>query len=337
MMSRTSLVVVAAMLVLVGPLLIDAAPETEYRTLRAQLRQDLDYARQVWELEEPLMGEARPAEAQRFELRSRHFVFGMPRFYDNRHFGPDGPGISVVVREGFVAAHFEDMRTALWVCQRWTRSEVERMRATESLDRDWYDDPDLPPDLHAGNSYRGSETELDRGHMARHSMNRAWGVNSSIYGCLMTNCAPQHRSVNRGSAYRILEDAIADFDGLPEQIELLWTITGTVFSRAGDPGDFADVARITTGFGVPQATYKIAAWFGVDGAFSARGYLFEQPHRVDADGNLSFAVPDQRQPLSSFNVPLRAIEVRTGVEFFPRLHPTEAAVLKTAVHDTLWD
>ncbi len=337
MMSRTSFVVLLALALLIGPMLIEAGSQTPYQIKRAQLRQDLDYARQIGELETPLRGEPRPAELQRFELRSRHFVFGMPRLFDDRHFGPDGPGVSVVVREAFVAAYFEDMRTALWVCQRWTRSELERMRAAESLDRHWYDDPDLPPDFYAGTSYRGSETELDRGHMARHSMNRAWGVNSSIYGCLMTNCAPQHRSVNRGSAYRILEDAIADFDGLPEQVEALWTITGTAFTRGGDPTDFERAARITTGFGVPQATYKIVAWFGVDGAFNARGYLFEQPHRVDADGNLTFAIPDQRRPLSSFNVPLRAIELRTGVEFFPRLHPGEAGPLKTSVHEALWD
>lgn len=337
MMSRTSFAAILALLVLVGPMLIDAAPETPYQLYRAQLRQDLQYARQVDELEARLTGDVRPAEIQRFELRSRHFVFGMPRIYDNRHFGPDGPGVSVVLREGFVAAHFEDMRTALWVCQRWTRSELDRMRAAESLNRDWYDDPDLPVRLHAGTSYRGSETELDRGHMARHSMNRAWGVNSSIYGCLMTNCAPQHRSVNRGSAYRTLEDVIVDFTGLPEQVEVLWTITGTVFSRGGDPADFDRVARITTGFGVPHATYKIVAWFDPDGAFHARGYLFEQPHRIDPGGMPVFTIPDQRRPLPSFGVPLEVIERRTGVEFFPGLHPRIAGPLKSGFHPAPWD
>ena len=336
-MSRLSSVALLLLLVLVGPILIDAAPETPYRVHRAQLRQDLQYARDIGALEARLTGAARAPEIQRFELRSRHFVFGMPRIVDDRHFGSAGPGISVVVREGFVAAHFENMRVPLWVCQRWTRTELDRMRAVESLGRDWYDDPDLPPALHAGTSYRGSETELDRGHMARHSMNRAWGVNSSIYGCLMTNCAPQHRSVNRGSAYRTLEDAIVDFTDLPEQVEVLWTITGTVFSRDGDPEDFTRIVRITSGFGVPHATYKIVAWFGPDGAFHARGYLFEQPHRLGASGMPVFTIPDQRRPLSSFNVPLRVIEARTGVEFFPRLHPNLATSLKSTVQDAPWN
>ena len=66
-------------------------------------------------------------------LRSKHFIFGMPRLNDRRHdFNPDGEviraGITVLVREGFVIAHFDRMRAPLFVCQRWTKADYHRMK-----------------------------------------------------------------------------------------------------------------------------------------------------------------------------------------------------------------
>ncbi len=342
-MKRTSFVTALALLVMLGPILTDAAPDTAYQQARDELKQDLDYTEDVAALAAPLTAEPCSTEGQRFQLRSRHFVFGMPRLIDDRHsYGCDGPGVSVVVREGFVAAQFELMRGPLWVCQRWTRDELEDMEAIESLDRDWYEDPDLPPVLHAGTSYRGTRTGLDRGHMAKHTMNRAWGIDSSVRGCLMTNCAPQHRSINRGGAWRDLEDTIEAFDGLPADVEVLWTISGTVFRDPLNPpdetpeDDFANVTRITTGFGVPDATYKIVAWFDDGGSFNARAYLFEQPHSVDAGGDLVFDLPDQGGPLTGFIVPIDDIEERTGLDFFPRLIGSRETVLEATDYETLW-
>lgn len=332
MMSRTRFLAVLLLLVLMAPLLTIAAPETSYQLERAQLRQELQYAEDAAALEAPLTAGQHSADAP-YELRSRHFIFGMPRLVDDRHRTDTGaPGISVVVREGFVAAHFEEMQVPLWVCQRWTRSDMGRMGGADSLDRDWFDDPDLPAGLHAGTSYAGSKTSLDRGHLAKHAMNRAWGVDSSIYGCLMSNCAPQHLSINRSGAFRQLEDAVEGFIGLPEQVEMLWIISGTVYDDPSTPlgpaseNDFARVARITSGFGVPHATYKIVGWFTPGGSFDARAYLFEQPHYLNEAGKLIFDIPDEQ---TTFCVPVRTIEARTGVDFFPRLKAEVADVVET--------
>ena len=120
-------------------------------------------------------------EGAHWTLRSRHFVFGMPRMIDDRHdFTPEGfsekqTGITVIAREGFVVAHFDRMKAPLWVAQRWTKFDFTRMNDVPSQGRPWQEDLVLPPYARGGTSYDGNQTELDRGHMARHAMNRAWG------------------------------------------------------------------------------------------------------------------------------------------------------------------
>ena len=89
-------------------------------------------------------------EGQRWQLRSRHLVFGMPRLIDDRHdFKPDGfdkkqPGITILVREGFVVAHFDRMKSPLWVAQLWTRHDFKRMNQVPSQGRPWKEDLELP-------------------------------------------------------------------------------------------------------------------------------------------------------------------------------------------------
>ncbi len=119
-------------------------------------------------------------------------------------------------------------------------------------------------------------TRLDRGHMARHAMNRAWGIDVSNWGTKMSNSAPQHRRINRfNSAWRELEDEIQDVViGPGSQIEAVWTISGTIYRDRENPNsetaedDFQDVVRLERGgFGVPDATYKIVGWFDDDERF----------------------------------------------------------------------
>ena len=138
-------------------------------------------------------------EGERWRLRSRHLVFGMPRPIDYRHnFTPDEyektqPGITVLVREGFVVAHFDRMKAPLWVAQLWTKHDYKRMKQVPSQNRPWKEDLELPKYARGGTKYEGEKTGLDLGHMANHAMNRAWGVDSSNWGCKMSNSAPQHK------------------------------------------------------------------------------------------------------------------------------------------------
>src|SRR5690606_32149791 len=80
-------------------------------------------------------------------LRSKHFVHGMPIPTDGRHFSPERPGvpgISVLVREGFVVGHLDKHKVPGWVSYRWTEADY-RASETVSFERPtWRQDQELP-------------------------------------------------------------------------------------------------------------------------------------------------------------------------------------------------
>lgn len=287
-------------------------------------------------------------------LRSEHFVFGMPRLSDARHdFKPQDaprtqPGISIVVRESYVAAHFDRMKAPLWVAQRWTRWDAERMGDVASQDRPWQEDLALPSYARGGISYDGNKTELDRGHMAMHAMNRAWGIDGSNWGCKMSNSVPQHKRVNRfSSAWGDLEDEVRkvvtkEWTG----IEAVWTIAGAVYrdeqNSAGESpeDDFENVVRITKGrIAVPDATYKIVGWFDEQRRFQARAFVFEQPHvaeEEDGELSLSYDLGNTKAPLADYIVSIDELEERTGVDFFPMMRDFIEGIVEEPVHQDVW-
>lgn len=290
----------------------------------------------------------------RFEVRSRHFVFGMPRLVDDRHnLQPEGfsrsvAGISIVVREGFVIAHFDRMKTPLWVAQLWTKNDYNRMNEVASQKRRWREDLDLPIYARGGTSYDGNKTKLDRGHMARHAMNRAWGIDVSNWGCKMSNSAPQHKRINRlNSAWQKLEDEIRDIVVDEDaSINGVWTISGTVYRDKTNPDseapedDFDDVVRLPKGgFGIPDATYKIVGWFDENARFQARAYVFEQPHTATVSGNninLDYSLGNPQAALTTFLVSIVDLEARTGIDFFPMLRDNVENLIEGSAHDDLW-
>ncbi len=259
----------------------------------------------------------------------------MPQPVDRRHdFKPEGsevklPGISVLVREGFVIGHFDRMASPAWVCQRWTKVDHYRMKELPNQNRPWKVDLELPVYAQLGTSYDGNETMMDHGHMARHANNRAWGVDCSQMGCRMSNSTPQHRQVNRGDAWRQLEDMAQDIVAEEDHdIPVIWIISGTAFRDKDNPPsespehDFESVERVGDGFGVPYATYKIVAWFDDKGRFQARGYVFEQT--------------DTKPDLKAYLTTLDKIEERTGLDFFPLLKNEIEDKIESAAYKDLW-
>jgi len=307
--------------------------------------------RQLEGLELARTDEADAVTGARWTLRSGHFVFGMPRLADDRNnFTPDGfdnaqAGITVVAREGLVVANFDRMKVPLWVAQRWTRFDNTRMNEVAGQGRPWREDLELPAYARGGTRYDGNRTLLDRGHMARHQMNRAWGIDTSNWGVKMSNSAPQHRDVNQGNAWRELEDEVRDVVVRQGSgIDAVWTITGTIYRDENNPAgespedDFQNVVRITDGFGVPDATYKVVGWFDASGRFQARGYVFEQPHteqQVGGQQQLTYTIPVQTQA-QDFIVRIRDIEDRTGVDFFPMLRDNIENLIEEATPSNLW-
>ena len=92
-----------------------------------EVNEDLGIAEDIHFLEEARTDKNDARDDLRFTIRSRHFIFGMPRITDDRYrLGPKQPGVSLLVRDGFVVAYLEGMRSPLWVCQRWTRDFYAR-------------------------------------------------------------------------------------------------------------------------------------------------------------------------------------------------------------------
>ncbi len=337
---------ISALLILAVAVSTASAQEITYSGELDEISDDIELGEEIHWLEAARTEPADVQDTAGFMLRSRHLVFGLPRLTDERHrLGPQQAGVSVLVRDGFVIAYFERMKSPLWVAQRWTTDELEDKAEIAGLRRDWRKDPELPIDTHIGTSYAGNDTGLDRGHMAKHSMNRAWGYDSSIQGCLMSNSTPQHKEINRtGGAWYKLEEAVENAvgEGAPD-IDVLWTISGALFRDEENPDtelpevDFANVKKITSGFAVPDATYKIVAWFQDNGYFEARGYVFEQPHTVNADGELEFDLPDQDQPLTEFLVKIDDIEKRTGLDFFPQLKDNIENAVESGSYADMWE
>ena len=292
-------------------------------------------------------------DGARWTLRSRHFVFGMPRLIDDRHnYTPDGysevqAGVSVIVREAFVVANFDRMKAPLWVAQRWTAFDFERMNDTSAQGRPWREDLVLPAYARGGTSYDGNNTKLDRGHMARHAMNRAWGIDASNFGTKMSNSVPQHRRINRfGSAWAKLEEEIRAVVARPgSDIDALWTISGAIYRDAANAPsetperDFATVTRIRGGFGVPDATFRVVSWFDGDGQFQARAYVFEQPHTSEFSGDqieLAYNLGNPRGPLTRYLERTDDLEQRIGVDFFPMLRDNIEDLIESTEYSDVW-
>jgi endonuclease G len=255
-------------------------------------------------------------------LRSQHVVWGMPRQTDNRHnvlYPGDGtprPGLTVLVREGFVVGHYDALKVPAWVCVRWTRENHQNLQAG-SFGRPFGPDEELPRYARAGDDYDNATSRMERGHMARHEDNEAWGKDNSDAGCRMSNIVPQHEDMN-GEAWNDLENLHQRVVVDPNvNIDTVWIVSGPVF-RNGQPESL-----VGNGVAVPMATYKVIGWFDQAGEFQARGYVVKQEDRV-------------RNDPAHYLVRIDDIEQQTGLDFFPDLPTARAAAIESALPTDLW-
>jgi len=257
-----------------------------------------------------------------WKLCSKHFLYGPPRLLDNRYnLIPEGytasqPGISVLVREGFVVGHLDKYKVPLWVTMRWTKADYDESEEQPRFNRPFETDLELPPYARAETNYEYSRTKMDRGHMTRHKDNAAWGKDNSIAGCLMSNIAPQKDGLNR-YAWLSLENAHREIvDQADSGIDTLWMISGTVFDPTGPD------STIGNEIGVPKGTYKVIGWFDARGNFQARGFFLDQHQRA-------------RDP-SRYLTRIDEIEDMTGLDFFSELDDGIENPVEAASPDNLW-
>ena len=120
----------------------------------------------------PFAGAASPPPATqpvpRFQLRSEHFIFGMPRCTDDRHQyvdkdGQTQPGISVLVREGFVVGHYDRFRVPAWVTMHWTKEDYRASEKEPYNERRFAPDHELPLYARAETSYDYATSKMQRG------------------------------------------------------------------------------------------------------------------------------------------------------------------------------
>jgi endonuclease G, mitochondrial len=254
-------------------------------------------------------------------LRSEHFVFGKPLLADTRYnFAPAGAkdaeaGISILVREGFVVGHCDRFKVPLWVCYHWTRKLYHQAEKLKGVERDFRPDYELPEYARGEGSYHNSGAEtFDRGHMSNNKDNGAWGEDNQRRGDFMSNIVPQKPRLNE-QIWKALEDAHRKVVA-SGPIKEVWIICGSIFDNVST-GTF-----VGNQIGVPQATYKIVAWFGSDGDFCARGYIMPQ----DA------SEPDPAKYLMR----IAEIEARTGICFFPEMEAEAARVIKSLQPASMW-
>ncbi len=165
----------------------------------------------------------------------------------------------------------------------------------------WFFDPRLAREHQVGTELYKSN-KLDQGHLVRR-LDPAWGRSfrsakfASLDTFFYTNCAPQHKDMNR-DLWLDLEDYIL---GNTDVLDLKVTVfNGPVFR----PTD-----RTYRDFRIPDAFWKVVALVREDtGQLSATAYLVSQ---LDFMDDLEFAFG----PFRTYQVPVRQIEELTGLDF----------------------
>lgn len=268
--------------------------------------------------------------ATALEERSGLTLFGVPNATDNRfRFTPQGmtqevEGLTILEREAFLLGHYDKYRVPAYVSMRWSRDDLARGAGISYSRRGGFvPDEELPAFARVdSNSLDHANTGLERGHMARDEDLESFGYDAVRDGMLMSNMVPQqNRAPSRNHAIwgtlenahnRIVGDQSAD-------IPVIWVISGPIF----DDQDGAAVQFVGEGIGVPDATYKIIAWFTTADEFRTMAFIIPQ----DASNF----------DLTTYLVSVDAVEARTGLDFFHELDDTAETSAESRIAASLFD
>src|SRR5262249_42079620 len=159
----------------------------------------------------------------------------------------------------------------------------------------------------------------DKGHLVRR-IDPAWGPDAAMAKVAnddtfhFTNCAPQHKSFNRGlDLWRGLEDFL--IQRAVDDRRRITVFTGPVFDRDRDGRVAPDPEY--AGVRVPRWYWKVAVVARPGGTLGALAFLVSQADLVDR------AVSDLRADeaavdiATAFQVPVQRIAELTGLDFGP--------------------
>jgi DNA/RNA endonuclease G (NUC1) len=179
-----------------------------------------------------------------------------------------------------------------------------------ALDK-WVFDPRIRRDEQVGNELYGRP--FDRGHLVRR-LDPAWGRTYRIAKVASddvfhyTNCTPQHQRFNEGkNLWAGLEDYV--LKKATDERRRLTVFSGPIF--AADDPVIRDVQ-------VPTRFWKVMVLAMPKGRLSAVGFLVSQEALLHASVSETSELPRTFSELpSTFQVPVRQLEMWTGLDFGP--------------------
>ncbi len=165
----------------------------------------------------------------------------------------------------------------------------------------WYFDPRLRRDHQAGPELY-ERNDLDMGHLVRRT-DPVWGrpaatANEDTFH--FTNCAPQHKSLNRRTWLGLEDYILNNADNHDLKVSVF---TGPVFR--------ADDMTYRGQYQLPAEFWKVVVMRRADRTLSATAYLQTQKNLLDDLESLAFAYG----PYRTYQVPVTHIEAITGLDF----------------------
>ena len=227
----------------------------------------------------------------------------------------------ILTNPGFSLAYSEWAANALWVAYYLPSNQNKGFGRRPQFSPDWRS-------LHHVTAGDFRHSGYDRGHLApNYAIGRTYGRSAQLATFLMTNISPQRPGLNQ-KYWQRLEEAVIDhfvprFDGV-------WVVTGPVFDNRRQClkgclwSEKKGLNLKGTWIEVPDAFYKIL--IGIKNGQAVTSLAFLVPQRVK-----------RKAPLSQYLTTIDAIEVLTGINFFPQWSDQLEEKLESQSYPKDWD
>ena len=229
--------------------------------------------------------------------------------YDNLALGVPTFDCDVILdRVGYALGYSEQYEQPLWVTYKLTADEVNSKQARRS--GDFRADPDIPTKSADPDDYKRSF--FDRGHLAP-AADMSFSLQAMSESFYMSNMSPQRPEFNRG-IWKTLEENVRHF---ASGCGAGYVVTGPVFEK--------NLPCITIGknkVAVPDKYYKVIL-----------------DTNAATPKAIGFIIPnsDTQADLSNFAVTVDAVEIATGLDFFPELNDSDEKKLESSCDYSAWE
>jgi endonuclease G len=210
--------------------------------------------------------------------------------------------VTILQNRGYISGYSEQRRDPLFVCYRVLNvGHVDVGPRPAKFKVDPRSTSHVQHEDYSGSGY-------DRGHMApNHAVAKCYGQQAQDETFFVTNICPQTPTLNQ-KVWESLEHLEAEI--YPARYGDIYVTDGPIFDE--NPKTIG-IHRVQ----VPVAFYKILL---ENKSGTPTAFAVIMPQNV---------VETDRNDLAKFVVPIRAIESRTGLNFFPELPPAEQDRLET--------